>query len=61
MCNAYQFLHGITTNRFNSDGTEIQRQNMFYEAILTHALGLAEELNNRMEAKTLQSICAWVS
>ena len=49
------------TNRFNSNSTEIQRQNLFYEAILTHTLGLAEELNNRMEENTLQNICAWVS
>ncbi|KAH0826335.1 hypothetical protein J3R83DRAFT_5288 [Lanmaoa asiatica] len=43
----------------NIESLEIQQQHRFYEATLTHSLGLAEELNNRMEASELQDICTW--
>ncbi|KAF8443782.1 hypothetical protein L210DRAFT_3643378 [Boletus edulis BED1] len=49
-------------NELDNDSAEIVRHNWFYEGILTHALGLAEELNNpRMEAKELQDICTWIT
>ncbi|KAF8545871.1 hypothetical protein OG21DRAFT_1528203, partial [Imleria badia] len=46
----------------DNNSVEIKQHHRFYEGILTHALGLAEELNSKqLEANDLHNICAWVT